>query len=63
MPDPVMAPLLQYSVLNTAGPVSVVPVPLKPTTTDAPVVEELLAMVSCPVAVPAATGLNCTFKL
>jgi hypothetical protein len=61
-PNPVMAPLLQDSALNAAEPVPVVPVPLK-LITGVSVVEELLAMASCPVAVPAATGLNCTFKL
>jgi hypothetical protein len=61
-PDPVMAPLLQDSALNAAAPVPVVPVPLK-LITGALVVDKLLAMVSCPVAVPAATGLNCTFRL
>jgi hypothetical protein len=62
VPDPVMAPLLQYSALNAADPVPVVPVPLR-FITGVPVVEELLAMVSCPVAAPATAGMNCTFKL
>jgi phosphoribosylcarboxyaminoimidazole (NCAIR) mutase len=57
-----MVLLLQYSALNAAEPVPVVPVPLR-LITGVPAVEELLAMVSCPVAAPAATGLNCTFKL
>jgi hypothetical protein len=57
-----MAPLLQYSALNAAGPVPVMPVPLK-LISGVPAVEELLAMVNCPVAAPAAAGLNCTFKL
>jgi hypothetical protein len=26
-------------------------------------VEDLLAIVNCPVAAPAAAGLNCTFRL
>jgi hypothetical protein len=56
-PDPVTAPLLQYSALNAAEPVPVVPVPLRLITGGA-VVDELLAIVSCPVAVPAAAGLN-----
>jgi hypothetical protein len=60
VPAPVMAPLLQDSWLNAAG--AVVPVPLRGITSVLPV-EELLAMVSCPVAAPAVTGLNCTFKL
>jgi hypothetical protein len=62
VPDPVMAPLPQYSALNAAEPVPVVPVPLK-LISGVPAVEELLAMVNCPVAAPAAAGLNCTFKL
>jgi hypothetical protein len=62
VPDPDMVLLLQYSALNAAEPVPVVPVPLR-LITGVPAVEELLAMVSCPVAAPAATGLNCTFKL
>jgi hypothetical protein len=57
-----MAPLLQYSALSAAEPAPVVPVLLR-LITGVPVVEELLAMVSCPVAVPAAAGLNWTFKL
>ena len=62
VPDPVMAPLLQFSALNAAEPVPVVPVPLR-VITGVPVVEDLVAIVSCPVAVPAAAGLNCKFKL
>jgi hypothetical protein len=62
VPDPVMAPLLQYIALSAAVPMPVVPVPLRLITGDA-VVEELLAIVSCPVVVPAAAGLNWTFKV
>jgi hypothetical protein len=62
VPDPVMAPLLQDNALNAAEPVPVVPVPLK-LITGVPDVEELLAIVNCPVAVPATAGLNCTFKV
>jgi hypothetical protein len=62
VPDPNMAPLLQFSALNAAEPVPVVPVPLR-VITGVPVVEDLVAIVSCPVAVPAAAGLNCKFKL
>ncbi len=63
VPDPnIMAPLLQFSALNAAEPVPVVPVPLR-VITGVPVVEDLVAIVSCPVAVPAAAGLNCKFKL
>jgi phosphoribosylcarboxyaminoimidazole (NCAIR) mutase len=57
-----MAPLLQDSALNAAEPVPVVPVPVK-LITGVPDVEELLAIVNCPVAVPATAGLNCTFKV
>lgn len=53
-----MAPLLQDSALNALG--ATVPVPLRPITA-VPLVEELLVMVNCPVAVPATAGLNCTF--
>ena len=45
VPDPVMVPLLQYSALNAAEPVPVVPVPLR-LITAVPLVEELLVMVS-----------------
>jgi hypothetical protein len=62
VPDPVRDPLLQYSAPNAAEPVLVAPVPLK-LITAAPVVEELVAIVSCPVAVPAVAGSNCTFRL
>jgi hypothetical protein len=61
-PDPVICPLTQYNALNVAEPVPAVPVPLN-VITGKPVVEESLAIVSCPVAVPAAEGLNCTFRL
>jgi hypothetical protein len=43
VPDPVMAPLLQYSALNAVG--GAVPVPLRPITA-VPFVDELLVMVS-----------------
>ena len=46
VPDPnIMAPLLQFSALNAAEPVPVVPVPLRVITATAPV-EELLLMLS-----------------
>jgi hypothetical protein len=61
-PAPVMVPLPQYSALTAAEPVPAVPVPLK-VITGKPVVDESLATVSCPVAVPAAAGMNCTFRL
>jgi hypothetical protein len=62
VPDPVMAPLLQDSALNAAEPVPVVPVPLK-LITGVPDVEELLAIVNCPVAAPVADGSNCTVSV
>jgi hypothetical protein len=62
VPDPVKAPLLQYSVLNAVETVPVVPVPLR-AITGVPSIEESVAIVSCPVAVPAAAGLNCTLRL
>jgi len=60
VPDPVMAPLLQDSAPNAAG--AAVPVPLR-LIIAVPLVEELVAMVSCPVAVPATAGLNCRLRL
>jgi hypothetical protein len=60
VPAPVMVPLLQDSALNAAS--ASVPVPLM-LITGVPEVEELLAIVNCPVAVPTAAGLNCTLKL
>ncbi|MGA9472155.1 MAG: hypothetical protein WBV36_06810 [Terriglobales bacterium] len=59
---PVMVRLLQDSKLNATEPRPVVPVPLK-LIAVVPAVEELLTIVSCPVAIPAATGSNCTFKV
>lgn len=61
-PDPVMTLLLQYIVLSAEVPASAVPVPLK-MITGVDVAEELLAMVNCPVAVPAVAGLNWRFKV
>ena len=57
LPDPVMDALLQVSPLNAA--VADVPVPLR-LIAAVPLVEELLWMVSCPVAAPVAVGSNCT---
>jgi hypothetical protein len=60
LPGPVIVPLLQENVLNT-GAVAV-PVPLRLT----PAVgfeDELLETVSCPVAEPAAVGLNCRLNV
>jgi hypothetical protein len=64
VPDPVMDPLLQESVLNadSAAWELVAPVPLR-LMTAAPLGNALLAMVSRPVVSPEATGLNCTLKL
>ena len=45
VPDPVMAPLLQYNALNVGVLAAVVPVPLR-LTTAVGLVEELLVMVS-----------------
>jgi hypothetical protein len=55
-----MVPLPQESALNAAG--ATVPVPLRPITA-VPLVEELLMMVSRPVAAPAAVGSNCTLNV
>ena len=62
VPDPVIDPLLHDSALNSAEPVPgepvlLAPVPLKLITCGA-VVKELFAIANCPVAVPAAVGLN-----
>jgi len=57
VPDPVMDAL---SAAET--PVAAVPVPLR-AITAVPLAGELLVMVSCPVAAPAAAGLNRTLKL
>ena len=57
VPDPVKVPLLQESVPNAAEPRPVVPVPLR-VITDESAVEELLAIANCPIAGPAAAGLN-----
>lgn len=62
VPNPVMVALLQDRVLSAAGPVLVAPVPFR-VITDVEAAEEPLAIVNCPVAVPAAAGVNCTFKL
>jgi hypothetical protein len=62
VPEPVMDALLQESALNAAAGVPAVPVPLRPITA-VPLVEELLMTVIAPVSVPAAAGLNCTFRL
>ena len=62
VPEPVMDAFLQESALNAAAVVPVVPVPFR-VTAAAGLVEDLLAIVNCPVAAPAAAGLNCTFRL
>ena len=55
LPDPVMEELAQESPLRTAG--ADVPVPVKSITVTVPV-EELLEIVSSPLAAPAVVGLN-----
>jgi hypothetical protein len=57
LPDPVIEALLQVSALNAAG--TGVPVPLR-LITAVPLVQELLWIVSCPVAAPVAVGSNRT---
>jgi hypothetical protein len=57
VPAPVMDLLLQESALSTAVLLPVVPVPLS-LITGLPLVEELLAIVNCPVVVPVAAGIN-----
>lgn len=57
VPPPVIDPLVQLSALSTGTPV-----PLRLTEVEAPV-EELLAMVSWPVAAPVAVGLNWTARV
>ena len=59
VPDPVMDALLQLSALSAA---EAVPVPLRLIAVAA-LVDELLLMVNCPVAVPAAVGSNCTVSV
>jgi hypothetical protein len=54
VPVPVIVPLVQVRPLSTGSPV-----PLRATADEVPF-EELLVSVSCPVAAPAAVGLNCT---
>jgi hypothetical protein len=62
VPVPVMEPLLQYNALSEAELVADVPVPLR-LITGVSLAEELPAIVSCPVAVPAEAGLNWRFTL
>src|ERR1039458_10415995 len=57
-----MTPLLQDSALSAAELVPVVPVPLR-LITAVLLVDELLVMVSCPVAAPAAVGSNSTLSV
>ena len=57
VPEPVIEELPQESAVSTGTPV-----PLRPTTDEAPV-EELLAMVRLPLAAPAAVGSNCTVSV
>jgi hypothetical protein len=57
VPEPVMDELLQESAVSAAAVVPAVPVPFRVIAAVA-LVEELLAMVSCPVAAPSVAGLN-----
>lgn len=57
VPAPVMVPLAQLRAVSTGTPV-----PLRPTTIDAPF-EELLFSDSCPVSAPAVLGSNCTLSV
>jgi hypothetical protein len=57
VPDPVIDELAHESELSTGAPV-----PLRLTEAEAPV-EELLAIMSCPVTTPAAEGSNCTVSV
>lgn len=60
VPAPVMVPLLQVNEFNPGA--LAVPVPLRLITADR-LVEELLAMVSCPVAAPTIEGSNCRLSV
>jgi len=57
LPAPVIDALLQESALN--APAAAVPVPVRLITAVA-LVDELLWIVTCPVAAPAVVGSNCT---
>jgi hypothetical protein len=59
VPNPVREELAQESAVRGAG--RAVPVPLRLISAVA-LVEELLEMVSCPVAAPTAAGSNCTLS-
>jgi hypothetical protein len=58
----VTLPKLRLVVLNVNCELAVTPVPLKATAAVLPLVE-LLLIVSCPVAVPAAVGRNCSCRV
>ncbi len=60
VPAPVMIPLLQVNEFNPG--VLAVPVPLRLITAEG-LVDELLAMVSCPVAAPTIEGSNCKLSV
>ena len=62
VPDPVIDPLLQVSVLRAAAGALAVPVPLKAIVAVEPD-DELLVMVSSPAAAPAVAGSNPRFKV
>jgi hypothetical protein len=57
VPAPVMEAFVQESTVSTGTPV-----PLRLTAAD-PLVEELLTMVSVPLAAPAAVGSNCAVSV
>lgn len=61
VPEPVMVPLTQFSALSAACAAGAVPVPLR--LTPEVLIDELLAIVSCPVAAPAVVGLNTMFSV
>jgi hypothetical protein len=60
LPAPVIDALLQERALNTPAPAAPVPVRL---ITAVALVDELLWIVSCPVAAPVVVGSNCTFSV
>jgi len=60
LPAPVIDALLQERALNTPAPAAPVPVRL---ITAVALVDELLWIVTCPVAAPVVVGSNCTFSV
>jgi len=61
VPAPVMDEFVQANPFKAGAEGAATPVPLSPTVTDA-FDSELSAMVSWPVALPAAVGANCTLR-